>query len=128
MEHHVLQRKGLLKNLGTPTIIKKQGLLKNSNLYKNMNPAYNRTLSLLVEIKSNIPGRGDGSYQEPDDLGPLGKAKPSKKMSTITNAPNRQTNLDFVQPKQSDEAPKKNSVWKKMLGAFVRFFGRNKPK
>ena len=51
MEHHVLQSKGLLKNLGTPTIIKKQGLLNNSELYKNMNPAYNKTLSLLVEAE-----------------------------------------------------------------------------
>ena len=71
---------------------------------------------------------GDGSYQEPDDLGPLGKAKPSKKMSTITNAPNRQTNLDFVQPKQSDNPPKKNSVWKRIIGAIIRKFGRNNPK
>ena len=41
--------KGLLKNLGTPTIIKKQGLLNNSELYKSMN-YYERTLGLLTEI------------------------------------------------------------------------------
>ena len=34
--------KGLLKNLGTPTIIKKQGLLNNSELYKNMNEGYSQ--------------------------------------------------------------------------------------
>ena len=47
-----------------------------------MNPAYNKTLSLLVEIKSNIPGKGDGSGRRKVDLGPLGKAKPSWTGST----------------------------------------------
>ena len=47
-----------------------------------MNPAYNKTLSLLVEIKSNIPGRGGEPGREKVDLGPLGKAKPSWSGST----------------------------------------------
>ena len=41
--------KGLLKNLGTPTIIKKQGLLNNSELYKNMKWT-DRLFDLLVEL------------------------------------------------------------------------------
>jgi hypothetical protein len=53
MEHHVLQLKGLLKNLGTPTIIKKQGLLENSKLYKNMN--WKERLKALV-LEGYKPG------------------------------------------------------------------------
>ena len=54
MEHHVLHIQGTPKNLGTPTIIKKQGLLNNSELYKNMQ----RILDLLLsEVRVSVTTR-----------------------------------------------------------------------
>ena len=48
-----LTYQGTPKNLGTPTIIKKQGLLKNSELYKNMN--WKERLTALV-LEGYLPG------------------------------------------------------------------------
>jgi hypothetical protein len=104
-----------------------------------MNPAYNRTLSLLVEIKSNIPGKGDGSSREPDDLGPLGKATPSYKKSTNpkSNADTADRGKNYLPDvhneylnakSRENSKAKKSPLWKKMLGVFMRKFGRNKPK
>ena len=57
-----LTYQGTPKNLGTPTIIKKQGLLNNSKLYKNMN-YYDRLTSLLL---------GEQDRKKPTNDNPLG--------------------------------------------------------
>ena len=46
--------KGLLKNLGTPTIIKKQGLLNNSELYNNMNEGYSERAKATSKAKHEL--------------------------------------------------------------------------
>ena len=46
--------KGLLKNLGTPTNIKKQGLLNNSELYKNMNEGYSEKAKATSKAKHEL--------------------------------------------------------------------------
>ena len=103
-----------------------------------MNPAYNKTLNLLVEIKSNIPGKGGEPERKKVDLGPLGKAKPSFTMSTEpkpssdegpTVSRNNPETLEFLKPRPGEqETPKKKPLYKRILGAFMKKFGRKKGK
>ena len=126
-----------------------------------MNPAYNKTLSLLVEIKSNYDGNPndkdpDNPFREPggrdrtkrvrrankpkatlDDI-TSGKVKPSWSGSTDpkpssdegpTVSRNNPETLEFLKPREGEqETPKKKPLYKRILNAFMRKFGRRKGK
>ena len=95
-----------------------------------MNPAFNRTLSLLVEIKSNIPGKGGEPERKKVDLGPLGKAKPSFTMSTDpkpssddgpTVSRNNPETLEFLKPRAGEKSkPKKKGFTDRLLDVLKR--------
>ena len=78
-----------------------------------MNPAYNKTLSLLVEIKSNVPNPGMGGERGGVDPEAAGSNK-SKFMGGFGKG-------KFI----GTSVPKKKPLYKKILGAFTKKFGRN---
>jgi len=104
-----------------------------------MNPAYNRTLSLLVEISKGpnhpSPDPPPEGRKVPKLFGMkgkhLGSTDPNQQNTTNTSQGRGRNDVADVQAgylNQAYKPPKKNSVWKKMLGVFIRKFGRNNPK
>ena len=94
-----------------------------------MNPAFNRTLSLLVEIKSNIPGKGGEPKRKKVDLGPLGKAKPSWTGSTDpkpssndgpTVSRNNPETLEFLKPRPGEKSKPKKGFTDRLLDVLKR--------
>ena len=94
-----------------------------------MNSAFNRTLSLLVEIKSNIPGKGGEPKRKKVDLGPLGKATPSFTMSTNpkpssdegpTVSRNNPETLEFLKPRAGEKGKPRKSFTDRLLDVLKR--------
>ena len=101
-----------------------------------MNPAYNKTLSLLVEIKDippHPPARSTTpSKQKPRTTAALREPQGTEnryirsKMFGGAKAGWTGSTEPYI---QGDPKPaKKGSFFKKMLGAFMRKFGRKKSK
>jgi len=130
--------KGLLKNLGTPTIIKKQGLLENSQLYKNMN--WKRHIIEAVTGKVAAPTFRKTNLRNNDntpkvahkvgmDLGDVKKtvrtihSQPARNPRTIKTKPEETMPSERPKPKfttvTAEGSMYNNMNWKDRLKALV---------